>query len=172
LVAPVGLGTATTFSVLAGQSVTNTGPTVVGGDLGVSPGSSVTGFPLGTTHVADATAVTAQTDLTTASSSVVNVINGTQACNVFWQVGSSATLGTGSTFQGTILALTSITVNAGVQLFGRALARNESVTLDTDTITTAICPIPMMGLPGSAIGLALIGLAVLRRRRRRRQASV
>jgi hypothetical protein len=58
------------FSVLAGQSVTNTGPTVVGGDLGVSPGSSVTGFPpgtvLGTTHVADATAVTAQTDLTTA----------------------------------------------------------------------------------------------------------
>jgi hypothetical protein len=71
LVAPVDLGTATTFSVLAGQSVTNTGPTVVGGDLGVSPGSSVTGFPpgtvLGTTHVADATAVTAQTDLTTAS---------------------------------------------------------------------------------------------------------
>jgi hypothetical protein len=110
--------------------------------------------------------------LTTASSSVVNLINGTQACNVFWQVGSSATLGTGSTFQGTILALTSITVNTGVQLFGRALARNGSVTLDTDTITTAICPIPMMGLPGSAIGLALIGLAVLRRRRRRRQASV
>jgi ice-binding like protein len=58
------------FSVLAGQSVTNTGPTVVGGDLGVSPGSSVTGFPpgtvLGTTHVADAAAATAQTDLTTA----------------------------------------------------------------------------------------------------------
>jgi Ice-binding-like len=70
VVAQVDLGTATAFSVLAGQSVTNTGPTVVSGDLGVSPGSSVTGFPpgtvLGTTHVADATAVTAQTDLTTA----------------------------------------------------------------------------------------------------------
>jgi hypothetical protein len=110
--------------------------------------------------------------LTTASSSVVNLINGAQACNVFWQVGSSATLGTNSTFQGTILALTSITVNNGVGLFGRALARNGAVTLDTDTITTTICvPVPMMRLPGVAAGLAVIGLTALRCRRRRRVHS-
>ena len=73
--------------------------------------------------------------LTTASGSSVNLINGAQACNVFWQVGSSATLGTGSSFRGTILALTSITVTTGVTIDGRVLARNGAVTLDTDTIT-------------------------------------
>ncbi len=57
--------------------------------------------------------------LTTASASSVNLINGAQACNVFWQVGSSATLGTGSTFRGTILALTSITVTTGTTIVGR-----------------------------------------------------
>jgi hypothetical protein len=73
--------------------------------------------------------------LTTASGSVVNLINGAQACNVFWQVGSSATLGTGSTFAGNILALTSITVTTGTTVDGRTLARNGAVTLDTNTIT-------------------------------------
>jgi hypothetical protein len=77
--------------------------------------------------------------LTTASASRVNLINGAQACNVFWQVGSSATLGTGSTFRGTILALTSITVTTGVTIDGRVLARNGAVTLDTDTITRPTC---------------------------------
>src|ERR1700675_3983371 len=77
--------------------------------------------------------------LTTGSGSTVNLINGAQACNVFWQVGSSATLGTGSTFRGTILALTSITVTTGVTVDGRVLARNGAVTLDTDTIRKPTC---------------------------------
>jgi hypothetical protein len=77
--------------------------------------------------------------LTTASASSVNLINGAQSCNVFWQVGSSATLGTASTFRGTILALTSITVTTGVTIDGRVLARNGAVTLDTDTITKPTC---------------------------------
>jgi hypothetical protein len=77
--------------------------------------------------------------LTSASGSQINLINGAQACNVFWQVGSSATLGTGSTFIGTIIALTSITVTTGVTIDGRVLARNGAVTLDTDTITTSRC---------------------------------
>lgn len=200
--APVNLGRADPFAVLAGQTVTNVPAvgTVVNGDLGVSPGSAVTGFPPGvvngTIHAADTTAAGAQADLTaayndaatrtptgplpaaiggltftegvynapvavgltgtvtldaqndpnavfvfrigsaltTASGSVVNLINGANPCNVFWQIGSSATLGTGSTFAGNILALTSITVTTGVTLNGRALARNGAVTLDDDLI--------------------------------------
>jgi ice-binding like protein len=82
-----------------------------------------------------------QTDstLTTASSSTVSLINGAQACNVFWQIGSSATLGTFSTFVGNILALQSITVTTGVTVHGRALARNAAVTLDTDVFTSSTC---------------------------------
>jgi hypothetical protein len=204
--APVGLGTASTYSVLGGQTVTNTGPSTMDGDLGVSPGSAITGFPPGTVngtvHAADAAAAQAQSDLTTAyndaagrtsnatvsgdlgsgptltsgvytsasslgltgtltldaqgdpdavfifqagstlttaSGSNVSLTNGAQACNVFWQVGSSATLGTGSTFRGTILALTSITVTTGTVVHGRALARNGSVTLDTDAFTNDAC---------------------------------
>ena len=81
----------------------------------------------------------AGSSLTTASGSQVSMINGAQSCNVFWQVGSSATLGTGSTFRGTIIALTSITVTTGVTVDGRVLARNGAVTLDTDTITRSAC---------------------------------
>jgi Ice-binding-like len=81
----------------------------------------------------------ATSDLVTASSSSVRFINGGQACNVFWQVTSSVTLGSGSTFAGTILALTSITMNSGVTLDGRALARNGTVTMIDDTITRATC---------------------------------
>jgi LPXTG-motif cell wall-anchored protein len=82
-----------------------------------------------------------QTDstLTTASSSTVTLINGAQECNVFWQVGSSATLGTSSVFAGNILALTSITVTRGVTVHGRALARNAAVTLDNDTFIQPTC---------------------------------
>ncbi|MEV7967061.1 ice-binding family protein [Sphaerisporangium sp. NPDC088356] len=207
--APVGLGTATSYAVLAGSAVTNTGPTVVTGDLGVNPGSAVTGFPpgtvIGTIHAADAAAVQAQVDLTTAyndaagrtpvttvptelggttltpgvytsaagtlgitgnltldaqgdpnavfifqaastlitaSASTVTLIGGAQACNVFWQVGSSATLGTSSSFVGSILALASITVTTGVTVNGRLLARNGAVTLDSDTVTRSDCLIP------------------------------
>lgn len=204
--APVGLGTAAAFAVLAGTpAVTNTGPTTITGDVGISPAAAVTGFPpgtlSGTIHAADAVALQAKTDLVTAyldaagrpatathgtlggltlasgiynaggvtlgltgtltldgqndpssvwvfqatsdlvtaSSSSVNLINGASACNVFWQVTSSATLGTGSTFVGTILALTSITLNSGVSVNGRALARNGDVTLINDTITRSAC---------------------------------
>jgi hypothetical protein len=82
-----------------------------------------------------------QTDSTliTASGSTVSLINGASACNVYWQVGSSATLGTSSVFVGNIMALTSVTVNTGVTVEGRALARNGAVTLDTDTFTEPDC---------------------------------
>jgi hypothetical protein len=81
--------------------------------------------------------------LTTASSSTITLINGAQECNVFWQVGSSATLGTGSVFAGNIMALASITVTTGVTVHGRALARTGAVTLDNDTFTTPTCALPI-----------------------------
>ncbi len=77
--------------------------------------------------------------LTTASASSITLENAAQACNVFWQVGSSATLGTGSSFRGTIIALTSITLTTGATVEGRVLARNGAVTLDTNTITKPAC---------------------------------
>lgn len=175
------LGTAQSFAVLGGSAVTNTLATTVVGNLGVSPGSAVSGFPPGLVsggviHAADAVALQAQNDvttaynflalqavssdltgtdlggltlvpgvyrfsssaqltgtltldaqgdanaqfifqigstLTTASNSSVVVINGGQDCNVFWQVGSSATIGTGTAFVGNILALTSISLTTG-----------------------------------------------------------
>jgi len=202
----VNLGTADSFAILAGSTVTNTGSSVINGNLGLSPGTSVTGFPPGivngTQYVANATAVQAQTDLTaaynnaagqtpvstvptelggttktagsydsssgtfgitgtltldaqgnpnavfifktastliTAGSSTVALTNGAQACNVFWQVGSSATLGTNSVFRGNILALTSATLTTGATVEGRVLARNGAITLDTNIVTRAIC---------------------------------
>jgi hypothetical protein len=77
--------------------------------------------------------------LITGSNSKVNLINGADACNIFWQVGSSATLGTGTDFAGTILALTSITLNTGATVDGGVLARNGAVTLDNNTIAAATC---------------------------------
>jgi hypothetical protein len=201
------LGTATSFAVLAGSTVTNTGPSKISGDLGVSPGKAVTGFPPGQVtngvqHTGDAVALKAQTDLTTgyndaagrtpatveanpdlggktlppgvykvasamsltgtvtldakndpsavfvfqagstlitASNSTVKLTGGAQACNVFWQVGSSATLGTQTTFVGSILALTSATVGTGTTVAGRVLARNGQVSLNANTITRPTC---------------------------------
>ena len=78
--------------------------------------------------------------LITGSGSHVILANGAKACNVFWQIGSSATLGTNSVFKGTILALTSIAVTTGAQVDGRVLAQNGAVTLDTNTITGCTCP--------------------------------
>ena len=204
---PVLLGTANQFAVLAGSTITNTGPTVINGDLGLHPGTAVTGFPPGTVngerHVNDAVAqqaksslVTAYQDaagrpasatlppdiggrrfvagvyrtgsvpslgltgtvtldaqgdpravfifqiestLTTATDSRVALLNGAQACNVYWQVGSSATLGTRTVFSGNVLALTSISVNDAVTVNGRLLARNGAVTLINDRINRANC---------------------------------
>lgn len=202
----VGLGTSTNFAVLAGSTITNTGSSVINGDLGLAPGSSITGFPPGiingSQHVNDAVAIQAQTDLTTAyndaagrtpvttvptelgattktagvydaasgtfqitgtltldaqgdpnavfvfktastlitaGASNINLINNAQSCNVFWQVGTSATIGTTSTFKGNLMALTSVTLTNGASVEGRILTRNAAVTLDTNIINKATC---------------------------------
>jgi hypothetical protein len=228
--AQISLGSAQSFGVLGGSAVTNTGATTVNGNVGVSPGTSVTGFPPGvvvggTIHSNDAVAVQAQNDLTTAynniaatpctvdltgqnlggltltpgvycfsssaqltgalaldalgnpnalflfkigstlttaSGSTVTVINGGSACNnVYWQVGSSATIGTGTSFAGDILALTSITLTTGANTSGRVLARNGAVTLDTNNVNTCgpgvLCPIITVNpatLPNGSVGAA------------------
>jgi hypothetical protein len=77
----------------------------------------------------------AGSSLTTGSGSQVHLLNGAKACNVVWQIGSDATLGTGSSFVGTILAKRSITATHNAKVVGRALARNGAVTLDKNTIT-------------------------------------
>lgn len=214
------LGTAAGFLVLGAETVTSTGPTVIDGDLGVSPGSAITGFPPGLVngerHIADAAATQAQSDLhaawtrlndapcqltlenaelggqvltpgvycfaspsagltgeltldaqgnadavwvfqiastlITASNSSVNRINGGSDCNVYWAVGSSATLGTGSTFVGTILASASITVTTGATVDGRLLAHTGAVTLDSNTISLDCEAAPT---PGADAGIAV-----------------
>ncbi len=106
----------------------------------------------------------ASSDLITAPNSVVRLENGAQACNVFWQVTSSATLDTGSTFVGTIMALTSATLNSKATVEGRVLARNGAVTLDANTITvptvcnttTATTPTPTT-TPGAVAGTTSTG---------------
>jgi len=191
------------FAVLAGSTVANTALTTVNGDLGLSPGSAVTGFPPGvvngTQHVADSTAAQAQLDLTvayndaagrsvgaiavagnlggmtlppglykstssleissgdltldaqgdanavfifqiastltTTSGRQVILAGGAKAANIYWQVGTSAVLGTTSVFKGIIMADQSITLTTGAILEGRALTRVAAVTLDSNTIT-------------------------------------
>lgn len=77
--------------------------------------------------------------LTTASSSSVSLVNGARYCRVFWQVGSSATLGTGSEFVGHLFALTSIAAQTKATIQGQLLARNGAVTLDNNVITNGVC---------------------------------
>lgn len=197
----LGFGGTADFGILAGTTITNTGATVITGDLGLSPGSDVTGFPpgsvLGDTHITDAEAAAAQIALTaqyldlagrasdstvggdiggqtldpgvyTSASSLevttadltldaggdtsavfifqigstltiangrqVILAGGAQASNIYWQVGSSATIGTTVIFNGTIVALTSISVNTGATINGRLLARNGAVTLAANSV--------------------------------------
>jgi hypothetical protein len=123
--------------------------------------------------------------LTTGSGSSVLLTNGAQACGVYWQVTSSATFGTTTAFQGTVMALASISMNAGATLIGRALARNGAVTLINNTITrpaAACAGLPFTGIPlelrggfpwqllligvAGAVGVLLLGSNVRGRRRR------
>jgi type VI secretion system secreted protein VgrG len=87
--------------------------------------------------------------LVTASDSSVEFINGSAACNVYWQVGSSATLGTNTSFVGTIMAQASVTMTTGATLEGRALARTAAVTLDTNVITEPLCAAPPPPAPST-----------------------
>jgi Ice-binding-like len=135
----------------------------VAGDLGgltLTPGVYTSGSSLGLTGEltldaqGDPNAVfifEAGSALTTASGSTITLINGAQPCNVFWQIGSSATLGTGSVFAGNILAHTSITMNSAVTVHGRALARIGAVTLINDTISPTHCTTPTSTAPISVV---------------------
>jgi hypothetical protein len=90
--------------------------------------------------------------LTTGSGSQVLLRNGARSCNVFWKIGSSATLGTNSRFVGTVMALQSITLTTGARVVGRALARNGAVTLDTNTIIRPTpCAAASTGTTGSQV---------------------
>jgi len=108
----------------------------------------------------------AGTGLTVGPGSTVSLINGAQACNVFWWV-QTATIDTGATFKGTILALTSITVANGSNIEGRLLAQNGNVTLINDTITRPVCatptagPSPTEGTAGGAGGAGTAPTAVI-----------
>lgn len=241
--AAVVLGTSGTFAVLAGSTVTNTGTTTIGGgNVGVSPGTSITGLstmtiaPPFSVHAGDAVAAQAQTALTSAynaaaaltnatnlsgqdlggqtltpgvyafsssaalsagtltlndegnpnaqfvfqigttlitgSGTDIKMSNGGQDPNIFWHVGSSATLGTGSLFEGHILALDSITLDTGANIIdGSALASTGAVTLDGNVIDNAV-PEPS-ALTLAILGFGLIGLSLTTRRLREhpRQAS-
>jgi len=142
------------YNAAAGRPTTATVPVELGGTT-KTPG--VYDSPAGTFGITGTVTLDAQGDpnavfifkaastLITASASSVNLVNGARSCNVFWQVGSSATLGTYSILRGNVLALASITVTTGVTVDGRALARDAAVTLDTATITRATCvqpPVP------------------------------
>jgi len=105
--------------------------------------------------------------LTTASDSEVVIINGGQAGNVFWQVGSSATLGTGSAFLGTIIADTSISLNTGATVEGRVLALNGAVTFQGNEVNALVVP-----EPGSAVLLAFGVLLLFSGRHRRQLHSI
>lgn len=209
--AKVELGTTSTFAVLSGAAITNTGTTTIngdaGGNVGLYPGTSfgATGVTMtGTAYLSDdagvaslaqadlttayndaagrtpTTAITADlggttltsgvynsaasigvtgpltldaqgdpeavfifqagSTLTTASNSEIKLINGARYCRIFWQVGSSVTLGTNSKFVGHVFALMSITANNGATVQGQLLARNGAVTLDNNTIMNGTVP--------------------------------
>ncbi|MDA0178763.1 ice-binding family protein [Solirubrobacter phytolaccae] len=204
--APVDLATAKPFVVLGGSAVTNTGPSVLNGELGVSPGTALTGFGIatlnGAVHNNDAVAAQAQLDLTnaygvaagqpltvdlsgtdlgglvltpgayrftssaqltgtltldaqndpaaqfvfqigsaltTASVSRVSLVGAATPCNVYWQVGTSATLDTGTAFQGNLMAAASISLNNAATVQGRLLASSGQISLINNVIDASMC---------------------------------
>ena len=242
------LGAVGSYSVLAGSIVTNTGPTTMPGNLGVSPSIGVpphvTGFPPGVVgppgaiHDADVNAASAQADNTAAfgvldqpcnipayqfgsgvvdlsganlvpgvycadaftltgtltlsgsgvwifksastliTSGTANVVGG-DPCNVWWRVVSSATLGTNTSLIGNILALTSISLDTGATLNGRALAQTGAVTMDSNTISgqTCIAPgptvttsVPTLNEWGVIIFMVLAGLGSVYYLRKQKRA--
>ena len=147
----------TAYNNAAGQGPASTLATELGGQT-LTPG--VYNSQAGTFGITGALTLNAQgnpsavfifqtaSTLISASASQVNLINGAQPCNVFWKVGSSATLGTSSAFAGNVLALESISLNNGVSVAGRLLARNGAVTLINDTVTRAACTTGGTGAAG------------------------
>ncbi|GAC1489330.1 MAG: hypothetical protein NVS1B1_06380 [Candidatus Limnocylindrales bacterium] len=123
------------------------GQTLVAGIYNAASSLALTGALTLAGTASDVWNFQAGSTLTTATGSSVVLTGGAQSCNVFWQVGSSATIGTGSSFKGTILALTSITVTTGASIDGRVLARNGAVTLDTDTIVRSGCAAAVIATP-------------------------
>lgn len=241
----IDLGTASSFAVLSSTTVTNTGATTINGNLGVWPGTAVTGFPPGIVmngaiHANDSVAKQAHADLvaayaaaaaapggtvltgtdlggltltpgtytfasaaqltgaltldaqgtsqatflfqigsalTTASMSLVTLVNAGSNDSIIFQVGSSATLGTGTTFTGSILALSDITLNTGAVIrAGGAFVRDGAVTLDGNTVSAVASAAPAetnVPEPASAMMLGFgVLLAAAGRVREVRQAAM
>lgn len=245
-VAQISLGSAQSFSIFGFSTITNTGLTVVNGNMGLAPGTSITGFPPGTVvnggiQINNAAALQAKTDidaafiavnalpcsvtygvaqdisalspidavatpvicftssalltgpvtingpsgtpvvfkigsaLTVSNNAVVTLAGGMTCDQVRWGVGSSATLGTNSTFVGDILAAASITLNTGAAAAGRAFALNGAVTLDTNAVspcalsvlTADVSSIPTLSEWGLIVLSGLMLLLGLRQARRR-----
>lgn len=256
------MGTAGSYGALGSSTITNTGSSVIFGNIGVSPGSAITGFNAidggpglftGAANIANAASAQARLDattayntlaglgsatdltgqdlggltllpglyrfsssaqltgaltlnalgdpnarfvfqigstLTTASNSVVNITNLSLGAicgpdsGLYWQIGTSATIGTGSMFAGNILASASVTMNTGASIdFGRAIALNGAVTLDNNRIDArnrdggfcisdpiGMTPVPEPSTYGLA-GIALLGLAVWKRRHGKRASA-
>ena len=154
----------TAYNNAAGRPAPTPVPADIGGSV-IPPGVYNAATSLGITGIVTLSGAGVYifqipTTLTTASNSQVNLIGGATAANVFWQVGSSATLGTNSSFSGIILALTSITVTTNASLNGKALARNGAVTLDSNGVSGAGGPGPPPATPApSSLILVAIGLA-------------
>jgi hypothetical protein len=212
------LGSAASFAVLGGSAVTDSGSSIVTGNVGVSPGHTISGFTagsvqIGAIYVDDALARQAQKDniaayhdlaagactppsgttlgpgvycftspltgvltldakddphavwifrtttLTTSPNAVVRVINGGYEAKVFWQVAGSATLGAGTQFAGSILALSDITLDNGASLSGRALSQTGRVSLDHNKVSLCCDPSDSVALTPVTLDNGSVGVS-------------